>query len=258
MQLSLDGMAPPECWRHPQANRELLLQGVPVAFELQRVRRRSIGLTVASEGLRVRAPRWCSLSDIDRVVLARGAWVLDKLREAERRRTHQAQAGIEWRDGGRLPVLGRELTLRLDPAHSFQGQGAAVRGDELLVALPHGCAPERLRELVRAWFLREAASCYAERVAVHAPALGVQARRVALSQAQTRWGSASSSGVIRLSWRLLHCRVELLDYVVVHELAHLREMNHGPAFWALVAQRLPGHQALRRELQTCVLPRWDV
>lgn len=97
--------------------------------------------------------------------------------------------------------------------------------------------------------LQQARRDLTERVAHWAPRLQVQPARLRLSSARTRWGSASSRGTISLNWRLLILPEPLRDYVVVHELAHLREMHHGPAFWALVASVLPDHAARRAALR---------
>jgi predicted metal-dependent hydrolase len=73
--------------------------------------------------------------------------------------------------------------------------------------------------------------------------------RLKLSSAQTRWGSASADGTIRLNWRLVHFGLSVVDYVVVHELAHLREMNHSPAFWDVVRSVLPDVEERRAQLR---------
>jgi len=82
---------------------------------------------------------------------------------------------------------------------------------------------------------------------------------LALSSARTRWGSCSAQGGIRLNWRLIHLPPAIVDYVVVHELAHLRHMNHGPRFWALVESVCPEYRALRAELRRLAahLPHWQ-
>jgi hypothetical protein len=90
---------------------------------------------------------------------------------------------------------------------------------------------------------------FAQRLNHFAPIVGVQWRRLSLSSARTRWGSARSDGSIRLNRHLFHLRPELLDYVVVHELSHLREMNHSPRFWAVVCSVLPDYANLRKELK---------
>jgi predicted metal-dependent hydrolase len=80
---------------------------------------------------------------------------------------------------------------------------------------------------------------------------------LSLSSAATRWGSASADGRIRLNWRLVHFAMPVIDYVVAHELAHLREMNHSPAFWEVVRTALPGFEQARGALRHEVLPLLD-
>ncbi|TSE26802.1 hypothetical protein Tsedi_00511 [Tepidimonas sediminis] len=101
--------------------------------------------------------------------------------------------------------------------------------------------------------LAQARADLAARVAHWAPRLGVRPQRLRLSSARTRWGSASSRGTVSLNWRLVCLPDPLRDYVVVHELAHLRELHHGPAFWALVAQALPDWTVRRAELRRWAL-----
>ena len=84
----------------------------------------------------------------------------------------------------------------------------------------------------------------------YAPQLNVQWRQLSLSSATTRWGSASVNGSIRLNWRLMHFKLALIDYVVVHELSHLRVMDHSPQFWATVASVMPDYARLRAALKS--------
>jgi predicted metal-dependent hydrolase len=98
---------------------------------------------------------------------------------------------------------------------------------------------------------------FEERCAHFAQALNVRVRRLSLSSAQTRWGSASADGSIRLHWRLIHFALPVIDYVVAHELAHLREMNHSPAFWEVVRSVLPDYERHRGVLKDDVLPAFD-
>ncbi|MFN3611260.1 M48 family metallopeptidase [Tepidimonas sp.] len=99
----------------------------------------------------------------------------------------------------------------------------------------------------------QARALFAARVAHFAPLLAVCPAALRVSSARTRWGSASTRGTVSLNWRLVCLPVELLDYVVVHELAHLREMHHGPAFWALVAAVLPDYAERRAALRRYAL-----
>ncbi len=104
--------------------------------------------------------------------------------------------------------------------------------------------------------MRQAQQLFTERLHHFAPQLGVQWRKLSLSSAGTRWGSATSDGAIRLNWRLIHFRRSVIDYVVVHELSHLRVMDHSPRFWDTVRSVVPDYQDLRGELRDEALPRW--
>lgn len=249
---------------HPQAQRELELPGGHrVAYVLRRARRRSIGFSVCVQGLTVSAPRWLGQGEIDAALREKAPWILRKLHEQQQRGQRMAAARVNWREGETLPFLGQTLTLLLDPRIS----GARLQGAEqtlpglphlmLHLGLPQTATPEQMRDLVQSWFQRQARRVFEERCAVYAPRLGVQVRRLALSSASTRWGSASADGSIRLNWRLVHFALPVIDYVVAHELAHLREMNHSPAFWNVVRSAMPGFEAVRGQLRSEVLPLWD-
>lgn len=235
------------------AARQVVLGGAAVPYRLERARRHSIGFIVGDAGLVVRAPGWVTLAAIESALQEKSDWIVRHLARHAQRARQQEAARIAWRDGGTLPWLGAPLTLRLDGiGHAPLRIGAALH-------LPpaFGGAPIALRASVQAWAQREARRHFAERLAHFAPQLGVRWQRLVLSSAATRWGSASASGTIRLNWRLMHYREALIDSVVVHELAHLREMNHSPRFWAIVATVVPEHAALRRELRELAAPLWD-
>jgi predicted metal-dependent hydrolase len=127
----------------------------------------------------------------------------------------------------------------------------------LHVGLPIGVSPERLRDVVQSWLQREARRLFEARSAHFAERLGVRVTRLSLSSAKTRWGSANAGGAIRLHWRLVQYPLATIDYVVAHELAHLREMNHGPRFWAVVGSVVPDYRAARRQLGSEPLAAWD-
>jgi len=88
-----------------------------------------------------------------------------------------------------------------------------------------------------------------ERIANYANLMGLAPAQVKISGAKTRWGSCSSKGNLNFSWRLMLADDDVIDYVVVHELAHLREMNHSPRFWAIVAQAMPDYKLRQKRLK---------
>ena len=251
---------------HVAANREILIQGCRVSYEFKRSRRRTIGFQVGPMGLEVRAPRWVAQREVDEALLEKSLWILRKLQEARARRELQQRSRIDWRDGSSLPYLGEPLILVLDPRHGFDGVGAALQIDDstlpglpratLHLGLPHGATPQQIADSVQAWLMRSARDHFSQRLSHFAEGLGVSWRRLSLSSASTRWGTAGADGSIRLNWRLIHFRPEVIDYVVVHELSHLKVMDHSPRFWRTVESMLPDYALLRAQLRDDALPQW--
>lgn len=229
--------------------RRIVLGQYAVDYELRRSSRRSIGFMIDDEGLHVTAPRRANLPDIDNAIRAKQRWILTKLQERGERRAKRAErAPVHWNDGARLPYLGGEITLRLQPA----ARSHCVfdpETHELRVGVTPGLAEWQLKERVKLWFQAEAKRLFTERLDLYAPRLEVHYRSLTLSSAGTRWGSCTVAGNIRLNWRLVHYALPLVDYVVAHELAHLREMNHSPRFWAVVGTVFADYEGARLELR---------
>jgi predicted metal-dependent hydrolase len=269
----------PATFRHPRATRETVLDGILVAYEFRRGKRKTIGFSAGAEGLTVSAPKWVPLYEIDKAVLEKSGWILAKLQETRARHERMESARIEWKDGTTLPLLGDQVVVVIDPRHAFGGVGAELktRAPEVLlqgagdaangtlpgvaqltlhVGLPQNASPEQIRDAVQAWLMRQAKRIFIERLNHFAPQLGVQWHKLSLSSAGTRWGSASADGSIRLNWRLVHFRQSVIDYVVVHELSHLRVMDHSPRFWDTVRTIVPDYAELRGQLKDEAIPRW--
>jgi hypothetical protein len=255
------GSPPPG--RPNQSAREIRLGEHQVAYALRRARRRTIGFVVGPEGLTVSAPRWVSLGEIEAALREKGHWILRKLHEQRERLRRLERARIDWRDGAGFPFLGETVIVVLDPRITgsvLRQADATLPGVPALtlhLGLPQDAAPVQIRDAVQSWLQRQARRIFEERCAVFAERLRVRVRRLALSAAATRWGSANADGSIRLNWRLVHFALPVIDYVVAHELAHLREMNHSPAFWDVVRSALPGFEAARGALRSEVLPEFD-
>ncbi len=224
-----------------ESPRRIALAGETVPYVLVRARRRSIGLSIDHRGLRVGAPHAATLAQIEALLLQHADWVLDKLRHWQARGDTEPFAIVE---GARLPWLGGELTLSLNERgsrHAWSEDGQRLNLALAGRATPVTALQRALRERVR--------SVLASRLTRFAAVLGVPTPPLALSSARTRWGSCNSRGEIRLNWRLGFFPLHLIDYVVAHELAHLKEMNHSPRFWAVVESLCPDWRQRRVELR---------
>ena len=256
----------PVTFAHPRASRQTLLGSIAVGYELKRGKRRTIGFSVSADGLVVSAPKWVPPYEIDKAVLEKSAWIVKKLQETRARHERLESSRIEWRDGTTIPFLGEQVIVVLDPRHAFGGVGAELKSSldtlpgvthlTLHVGLPHTATPDQIKDAVLAWLMRQAKRIFTERLNHFAPTLNVQWRRLSLSSAGTRWGSASADGSIRLNWRLIHFKQSVIDYVVVHELSHLRVMDHSPRFWDTVRAVVPDYAMLRSQLKDEGTPRW--
>jgi len=270
----------PANFRHPRANRESRLCNALVAYEFKRGKRRTIGFVVGPDGLVVSAPKWVPLYEVEKAVQEKADWIVKKLGEVRERHDRLESARIEWRDGTTIPFLGESVIVVLDPRHAFGGVGAELKSGSaatavlntgadvpnltlagvprltLHVALPHNATPDQIRDAVQAWLMRQSKRIFTERLNHFAPQLQVQWRKLSLSSAGTRWGSASADGSIRLNWRLIHFRQAVIDYVVAHELSHLRVMDHSPRFWDTVRTVMPDYALLRAQLKDDSVPRW--
>jgi hypothetical protein len=219
------------------------LAGQEVPYLLKRsARRRTIALRIDAKGLTVNAPARASQRRLEAVLLDKAGWVLDKLAEMQARRI----PSIQWQDGEALPYLGGELNLILLPG--TPRARPELEGTGLKVALPDPADTLSVQTKVVKWYRGQAQQHFADRVAVYAERLGVALPPLKLSAAATRWGSCNARGEIRLNWRLIKAQPHLIDYVVAHELAHLRHLNHSPAFWQTVARLYPEHRDARAEL----------
>ncbi len=253
----------PVTLRHPRANREASLSGHTVAYEFRRAKRKSIGFVVGSDGLVVSAPRWVGRAEVDAALQEKARWILAKLQEQDERARRLASSRVDWRDGTTIPFLGESVIIVLDTRSTgaiLQTAADTLPGVPRLtlhVGLPQTAAPEQIRDAVQSWLQRQAKRIFEERCRHFAAQLGVRMTRLSLSSASTRWGSAGADGAIRLHWRLVHFAMPTIDYVVAHELAHLREMNHSGAFWEVVRSVLPDYELARGALRDDLLPVFD-
>jgi predicted metal-dependent hydrolase len=265
----LSQVLPKAHYAHPRATRRIQLGTTDVAYAFRRGKRRTIGMAVGPDGLEVSAPRWVTVGEVESALREKADWIARKLVEMQERQQQLGAARIVWADGVVLPYLGDQLQVVLDSTrmlkkNSAQFEAAPQPSDAatpalhtLRLGLPLHAEPQQIRDAVQAWLMRQVKALFVERLNHYAPQLGVQWQRVSLSSAATRWGSASADGAIRLNWRLVHHKRDVIDYVVAHELSHLRVMDHSPRFWETVQSVMPDYAQRRRVLKDEPLPPWS-
>lgn len=224
----------------PETSHRIALGDAQIAYLLRRSRRRTIGLSIDQRGLRIAAPLRARLGDIEKLIQEHANWVLDKLTQWRERPLPEK---LTIADGTRISLLGETWTVAFSDIGRQRWQFA---GRTLYLKTAATVDAGKLLEMA----LREKArTVFAERLGLHAARLAVDTPPLRLSSARTRWGSCAHHGGISLNWRLIFMPLDIIDYVVCHELAHLKEMNHSPRFWSVVEQLCPDWRSRRLELR---------
>jgi predicted metal-dependent hydrolase len=212
-------------------------------YTLVRSRRRTVGLEVRPDAtLVVRAPNRTPLWYVESILRQKAGWISARLVLARSRAAVAPQH--DFLTGERFPYLGRDwpfvvvafqkAPLTFDPGTGFTLDVAAF---------------DRGEAVFEEWYRTRARELLKDRVQHYAGLMNVSIPRVRVTGAERRWGSCSATGTVSFAWRLVMAPMDVIDYVVVHELAHLREMNHSRRFWAVVASVMPGYDEHRRWLR---------
>ena len=231
------------------ANHKVKLGEATIEYTVQRSRRRkkTVQISVSGGAVVVSAPWRTPNREIQEIVRKRSGWILGKLSVAV-----LEPPPFRLVTGEALPYLGRALPLAVEEANVHK-PSARLDGGRLLVTAPGGLVGDERRESVRmalvAWYRAQAQEFLADSVSRWLPIMGRSETPPVLVRGQrARWGSCSADGTLRFSWRLAMLEPDLIDSVVVHELAHLEVMNHSPAFWDVVLKAMPNARARRKRL----------
>lgn len=229
------------------------LAGRDITYRVRHSRRRTIGLRIDSDGLLITLPQRTPAAEADRVARDRAGWILPRLEKWSAR----ARPEFTGAPGETIGYLGRELPVIVLPHArartlvSVEAGGLQVRIDERLdPALRHAT----VLRAVRRWRSDTALAHYTPRIAAYAGALGLPAPLVKVRAQESRWGSCSSDGVIRMNTRLIAFPEDEIDYVCAHEACHLIEMNHSARFYDLLDRIMPDHKARRRSMRERTAP----
>lgn len=210
------------------------LNGVPVTYEVRRSEQASRSrIDVDLRGIRVVVPSG-SRTDPDALLAEHAEWVLEKRAEyaAERERVPERR----FEPGATFPYRGAPHEVVVER------RSKSVVAEGTLRLARHHVVETSVKRALECLFRREAREAFTEVAESYAPRMAVDYERIEVRNQRTRWGSCSSNGTLSLNWRLVLGPPDVLEYVVVHELAHLREPNHSDAFWAIVEGQLPDYQ----------------
>lgn len=219
-----------------------LPSGEDLHYQLERRARRTVGLKITASGLVIHAPSRILKSQLEAIILDKAGWIKTKLAALQANQ----QPAFAWKNNETLMLLGQEYVLALveDKRTSL-----TLLENKLQLAAPHVHNAHWVARKVLTWYQQTARADFARRLEIFSAKLGVKPPQLFLSNAKTRWGSCNSKREIRLNWRLIQAPPTLINYVVCHELAHLKEMNHSKKFWMMVEQLFPDYLAAEKNLK---------
>lgn len=221
-----------------------LPSGEQLHYQLERRQRRTVGLKITPAGLIIHAPKRISQSHLESLILLKADWIRKKLTALA---DNQIPA-LQWQDGEQLLLLGSPITLAI--SHDSRSRAVEYTPGCLRLAMPNHLEPAPVSRKVLQWYKKQALADFSRRLEILSARLGVPTPTLFLSNARSRWGSCNSKKEIRLNWRLLQAPPYIINYVICHELAHLKEMNHSAKFWAVVASLYPDYKTAEKELKT--------
>ena len=223
-----------------------------IEYQLKRTQRKTVGLMINQHGLQITAPKHLPVTEINVLLQKKADWIQRQLTAWQSRKKLQTVDNTEPNASYRM--LGRDWRPVLDSHGQMCMVPAEPDADgQSYTDIQHNLQPERLQHWINTWYRQRAVACFSERIAIFCAGLNIARPAFKLSQAKTRWGSCNNRGVIRLNWQLIQLPLHLVDYIIAHELCHLFEMNHSPAFWQRVAAIYPDYRKARRELGTYTL-----
>jgi predicted metal-dependent hydrolase len=205
--------------------------------QIVRSKRKTIAIIVQRDGsVLVRAPLRAAERTIRAFIESKSAWINEKKLLAQQQGIARVK---KFAEGEKFLLLGKEIPLRL-----ARGQKAALVLQEAVFCLSAQAAPDALA-VFEHWYKAQAREVLTRRAQFFAAQHGFRYEKVRITSARTRWGSCSSRGSLSFTWRLVMAPLEVVDYVVIHELAHLKIKNHSVVFWAEVARLMPDYKRHR-------------
>lgn len=226
----------------------VLAPGYAVGIVLQRQRRRTLAIHVNRDAtVEVRAPVGCPLETVLAFVRRRRRWLN---RQLERLSLSKPPAVLQYTHGESHPYLGEWPTLILQRGSP---RLARLLGGQLRLTLPEPDDPAHVKRLLEQWYRGRASEVFTTRLLhwqAHNAYRALSRPVLRLRRMRRRWGSCTAGGVITLNTRLVEYRPELIDYVIVHELCHLRVFDHSARFYALMDAVLPDWRRRRRDLES--------
>ncbi len=218
-------------------------------YILKRTNRRSIGISVDKTGaVTVAGPNGISEYTVRELLRKKAPWILDKLSHFETLAAGKGKAKVFNSDEEYL-YLGKMYKLKVVIEPSLKRPVFRHQENTLELYTKNPGDTEMLKDYLKLWYVEQFKRVIEIRISYFSKIMGLNPGKITVREQKTRWGSCSSKGNLNFNWKLIMAPLEVLDYVVIHELCHMKEMNHSDRFWALVKELCPKYKQYRKWLK---------
>ena len=211
-----------------------LHNGEQLEFSLKRTRRRSLGLKVSVNGLTVHAPIFMSKQRIKELLRKKDNWIVSKIQSIGPK-----FPAFNIKNNALFNLLDKEIIIQIKVGNK---RDIKVHNNICFFTFKEHDNSKQLKDFFIAWLKQYALKKFEERINVYCKKNQFVFRKIALSNAKTKWGTCNSKTDIRLNWRLIQAPLNIIDYVICHELCHLKYMNHSKEYWNLVGKVFPQYK----------------
>ncbi len=224
------------------------LNGKEIEYNLKRSSRRTISIMIKNTGqIIVGCPLKTPFAYIEKLLLEKEKWIVQKLAETKEKQTTVREKSFA--SGDVFYYLGHPYKLKIVENNKTQKPKVHFEEEQIIIEMSDIEDTEKIKTLLKNWYISKARAIMEQRIRLYSTDVGVSPKKVVIREQKTRWGSCSTKGNINLNWKLVMSPLPILDYVVIHELCHMKEMNHSENFWKNVQSIMPDYKVYRKWLK---------
>ncbi len=224
------------------------LNGKELEYTLKRSSRRTISIRIKNTGqIIVGCPLKTPFTYIEKLLSEKERWIVQKLEEIRVKSPAVIEKSFE--SGDLFYYLGKSYRLKIVEKSITKKADLHFEDELMVLEISRADDKDKIKSSLKSWYISKAAELLVERIRIYSSVVGVSPKKVTVKEQKTRWGSCSSKGNINLNWKLVMSPLSVVDYVVIHELCHMKEMNHSGRFWELVEAVMPEYKVYRKWLK---------
>ncbi len=224
------------------------LGGKELEYSIRRSSRRTISIMIKNTGqIVVACPLKTPFAYIEKLLLEKEGWILQKLAEIREKPITVREKSFE--NGEVFYYLGLPYKLKIVANNITPKPKVNIEAELIVLEVSETADKNKIKSFLKSWYISKARELLEQRIRLYSSEIGVFPKRTAIKEQKTRWGSCSTKGNINLNWKLIMSPLKVIDYVVIHELCHMKEMNHSKKFWQHVQSIMPDYEVYKKWLK---------